>query len=112
MALFAAPQPMAEIHFAGPVVSWINLALTVFAVALEVVAFVHCLLQRSDAFSAIGTLSKGIWLALTGGGVVLSLLLGASPIGLLGMIGLVASAVYWLDVRPAIRDVVSGGGSW
>ena len=105
MALLAAggAEP-----FAYVVQAWIELAIMIFALVIEVVAFGHCLVQRPDAFVAIGTLSKGIWLAITGGAILVTLLL--SPVGLLGLIGITAAAIYLLDVRPALRDV--GDNSW
>lgn len=104
-------EALAAVRFAGPVVDTIELLIFIFAVTIEIAAFVHCLLQRSDAFKAVGTLSKGLWLALTGGAAVLSVLLLSSPIGILGLIGITAASVYLLDVRPAIRDLAGGGSS-
>ncbi|HEV7899496.1 MAG TPA: DUF2516 family protein [Planosporangium sp.] len=92
------------------VVSWINLLLLVFALVIEVWAFGHCLLQRPDAFAAIGTLPKGAWLAMLGGSVFVTLLSGATFI--LGLIAITIAAVYLLDVRPALRDAIDGRGSW
>ena len=73
--------------------------------------FVHCLVQRPDAFPAIGTLSKGIWLAMIG---VPPLVYAAhsTAFGILGLIAITIAAVYLLDVRPALRDAVEGDGSW
>ncbi|MGH3716984.1 MAG: DUF2516 family protein [Micromonosporaceae bacterium] len=101
---------LAAVRFAGPIVEIVDLIIFVFAVTIEVAAFVHCLLQRPDAFKAVGTLSKGLWLALTGGAALLSLLILSSPVGILGLIGITAASVYLLDVRPAIRDLAGGGG--
>jgi len=106
----AAMNAVVAVQFATPVVYWINVLLFIFAVVIEAAAFIHCLLQRPDAFRAVGTLSKGLWLALTGGAVFLSLLLLTSPTGLLGLIGIIAAAVYLLDVRPAIRNLSNGLG--
>lgn len=98
--------------FAYLVQYYATLLIALFALVIEVFAFVHCLLQRGDAFPAIGTLSKGIWLALIGGSIVLTLLLGVSPTGIIGMIGIIAAAVYILDVRPGLKDATSGSGPW
>lgn len=100
------------VQFAGPIVQWVKLLILIFAVVIEVTAFVHCLLQRPDAFRAVGSLSKGLWLALTGGSVFLSLLVVRSPTGIIGLIGIIAAAVYLLDVRPAIRNLSGGIGGW
>jgi hypothetical protein len=107
MAVAAAPL------FADPIMLVVGLVLTIAAVITEIVAFVHCLTQRHDAFAAINTLSKGIWLALLGGSMFLSLLLGFNPVtSIFGIIGLVAALVYLLDIRPALRDAVNGAGGW
>jgi hypothetical protein len=100
------------IDLVTPTVQYVDWALTLFALVLELFAFVHCLLQKREAFPAVGTLSKGIWLALTGIGALLTFFLGVSPFGLLGLIGLTAAAVYILDVRPGIKELSEGGSPW
>jgi len=89
----------------------IDYALLVIALIIEAFAFINCLTQRSDAFGAIGTLSKGLWLALTGAALLVTVL-SQYAVGLLGFIALTIAAVYLLDVRPALRDAVDGHGSW
>ncbi|HEY3503142.1 MAG TPA: DUF2516 family protein [Actinocatenispora sp.] len=98
--------------FAYLVQYYLTLVIALFAIVVEVFSFVHCVFQRRDAFPAIGTLSKGIWLLLLGGSVVLTLLLGVSPTGIIGMIGIIAAAVYILDVRPGLKDATGGSGPW
>ncbi len=98
------------------VISAINVSLLVATLVAEAVAFVHCLLQRADAFPAIGTLSKGMWLMVLAGCLLFTLLGLSSLFGVLAamiaMIPIVVVLVYLLDVRPALRDVVDGRGSW
>jgi hypothetical protein len=89
----------------------IELALLVVALAIEAFAFVNCLTQRADAFGVIGTLSKGVWLALTGGALLVTLLVQVA-LGILGMIAITIAAIYLLDVRPALRDTGDGPSSW
>jgi hypothetical protein len=89
----------------------INLALLIFALVIEGVAFVHCLTQRSDAFPAIGTLPKGGWLAILGVSLVLTLL-SQGPISIFGLIGIAAGLIYLLDVRVGLRDLSDGKGFW
>ncbi|MGC9670133.1 DUF2516 family protein [Planosporangium sp. 12N6] len=96
--------------FFNHVIAWVNLLLLVFALLIEVWAFGHCLLQRPDAFGAISTLPKGAWLAMLGGSILVTLLGG--PTFILGLIAITIAAVYLLDVRPALRDVIDGRGSW
>lgn len=99
------------VDIVSPVVTSINWVLFVFAVVIELVAFVHCVMQRRDAFEAIGTLPKGIWLALIGGSLLLTLVL-VSVSSIFGLIGITAAAVYLLDVRRGIRDLSDGNGPW
>lgn len=106
-----AGVPVLAVDIMSPVVNGINLVLFVFAMAIELVAFVHCVIQRRDAFEAVGTLSKGLWLALIGGSAALTLLLGSVG-NIFGLIGITAAAVYLLDVRRGIRDLSDGSGPW
>jgi hypothetical protein len=106
---------LATIDLVNPVTLGVSVVVLVFAVVIELAAFIHCLFQRRDAFNAVSTLPKGLWIALTLGGLILTVLIGISPtnpVNLFAMVGIVASAVYLLDVRPAIRDVTNGGGPW
>lgn len=89
----------------------IDLALLIFALVIEGVAFVHCLTQRSDAFPAIGTLPKGAWLAILGVALLLTLLF-FGPVSIFGLIGIAAASVYLLDVRIGLRDLTDGKGFW
>ncbi len=77
---------------------------TLMACAL---AFLHCLRARPDAFPAIGRHSKNLWLALTGGATLLSLVTPNS-IGYVGIASIVISGVYLLDIKPKITEITSG----
>lgn len=100
----------APVIFFDDVLYYLNYALLIGALVIELVAFVHCLLQRADAFATIGTFSKGIWLLLIGVSIVVTLF--SPPVGILALIAITISAVYLLDVRPALRDAVDGQGPW
>jgi hypothetical protein len=97
-------------NFAYPITGWFQFGLNLVILVVELFAFVNCATQRADAFSAVGSVSKGGWLALTGGALLFTLLLGF--ISLFGMIAVAAALVYLLDVRPALRDAVDGHGPW
>jgi hypothetical protein len=103
-------------HFYEYIIIYTGWVLTILTLVIEVVAFLHCLLQRADAFPAIGTLSKGLWLALIGGSTLFVLLGFGAQLGLLSgllsLVPIVVALVYLLDVRPALRDVVDGHGPW
>jgi hypothetical protein len=100
--------------FVDAVQAGIDNTLVVVAVVIEAFAFINCLIQRSDAFGAIGTLSKGAWLALTAASLLVTLLLQvpSGGIGLLGFIAITIAAIYLLDVRPALRDASDGSNPW
>ena len=102
-------------QFYGYVIDYIDLVLWLFCLVVEVAALLHCVVQRAEAFPAIGTMSKIAWLALIGGGLFLTAIspyLLGGPISIFPLIAIGIAAVYLLDVRPALRDAVDGHGSW
>jgi len=66
-------------------------------------AFVDCLTRPERAFPAMGKQTKQIWLAITGVAAAFALL------GFFALVALVAAIVYFVDVRPQVRQV-SGDG--
>ncbi|MGP4046353.1 DUF2516 family protein [Streptomyces sp. 2A115] len=74
--------------------------------ALGVVALVMAGLARDDAYRAANKQSKMFWLIILGVTVAVNLLV---PIIFLQIAGLIATIVFFVDVRPALREV-SGGG--
>jgi hypothetical protein len=97
--------------FYDSVVSYINLLVLILSLIVQGVALVHCLTQRGEGFPAIGTLPKGVWVAILAVCILLTLLVGTA-IGIFGLIGIAAAAIYLLDVRPGLRDLSDGKGSW
>jgi hypothetical protein len=97
--------------FYRAVVSDINLFVLILSLIVQGVALVHCLTQRGDGFAAIGTLPKGAWVAILAVCILLTLLV-SGPIGIFGLIGVAAAAIYLLDVRPGLRDLTDGKGFW
>lgn len=89
------------------VVARIDLFLMLLAVVLAVVAFIHCAIQRADAFTAIGTLQKPVWLVIIGVSPLLTLVLPFFQ-----FVTFAAAALYLLDVRPGLRDATDGGNPW
>ena len=57
-----------------------------------------------------GQADQAAWLAITAIALVVGLLFG--PLGILGLAGIVASIVYLVDVRPAVRQIQGGGDRW
>jgi Protein of unknown function (DUF2516) len=109
VAEFAAAPPL----FYITVESLLDWAILILTLVLLGWAFVHALLQRADAFTAVGTLSKPAWLAILGGlFLIVGLFIGLG--GAFGMlrifmwIGIAAAAYYLLETRRGIKDVSEG----
>ncbi|WP_030718428.1 DUF2516 family protein [Streptomyces sp. NRRL F-2580] len=73
---------------------------------LAVAAFVIALLAREDAYRAADKQTKTFWLVILGVTVLVDAFLGML---FLQIAGLVATIVFFVDVRPALKQV-SGGG--
>ncbi|WP_030155805.1 DUF2516 family protein [Glycomyces sp. NRRL B-16210] len=79
------------------------------AVLLCLLACIHCAAQKADAFSVVGTLSKGAWIGILILGAVFALVFGAyGRPSFFVLIALAASLVYLLDIRTGLKDI---GGS-
>jgi hypothetical protein len=83
---------------------WIGLALSTLILGLNLWAIVDCAIRPAPAFVAAGKLDKQKWLLITIGAFVAPFL-----IPFIGVLAVVGSIVYLVDVRPAIREVQSGG---
>jgi hypothetical protein len=90
---------------------YVDIVILIGLAVIEIVAFVNCLTQRSDAFAVVGSLSKPAWLGILGGAVLLTLLC-FFQLPILAFVAITAAAIYLLDVRPALRDATDGSGSW
>ncbi|WP_420878265.1 DUF2516 family protein [Streptomyces sporangiiformans] len=86
----------------GGFMSLLFLAMLVLAVAALVLAAV----ARDDAYRAADKQSKMFWMIILGVTVAVNLLV---PILFLQIAGLIATIVFFVDVRPALKQV-SGGG--
>ncbi|GAA3364981.1 DUF2516 family protein [Saccharopolyspora gregorii] len=104
-----------ELSFSGPpellLQFWILKVIWLAGLPLGLYAFVHALMQRADAFTAVGKLSKPAWLGITGAGLVLLAVFTSGPITIIWLAGLVGVLVYLLDVRPKVTEV-QRGSSW
>jgi hypothetical protein len=92
---------------------YLYLALGFIALGIEVWAFSDCVRRPGTAFEAAFKRTKGFWLALTGGAVVVGLLSAFSGGGfnLFQIIAIVAACVYLADVKPAVSQTSGRGGS-
>lgn len=86
----------------------IILALTVIAGTASLIAFIHAAVQRSDAFPAVGKQTKLLWVGILAVATLVIWL--SSVVGFLGLIGVVATLVYLVDVRPRVDEIQ--GKSW
>jgi hypothetical protein len=84
------------------------LVIMLVVLCLAVFAFIDAALRREDAYRAADKKTKPFWLIILGLAVVVNLpFLG---IVILQIVGLIASIVYLVDVRPALKQVMGGGG--
>ncbi|MFI9806612.1 DUF2516 family protein [Streptomyces sp. NPDC052301] len=83
--------------------------LKIVLMALAAFGLFDAAFRREDAFRAADKQNKVFWLIILGIALVVSAMF--SILGILPVAGLVASIVYIVDVRPALRQV-SGGNGW
>jgi len=84
------------------------------AFAVEAWAFIDAITRPSQAFVAVGKLTKQRWLLITGAAAVFGLafaLLGNAATSMLGIAAFVAAAVYLTDVRPKVKVFRKSGSS-
>lgn len=73
------------------------------AIIFGLVALVHVIRQRSDAFTAVNRLNKPAWIGIIIVSMLVFWFLGA--ISLIGIIGIVAVGIYMADVRPKVNEI-------
>ncbi|MEV8045708.1 DUF2516 family protein [Streptomyces griseoluteus] len=85
--------------------------LKIVLMALAAFALFDAAFRREDAFRAAGKQTKVFWLVILGIALVVSYLF--SILSILPAAGAVASIVYLVDVRPAVRALTGGNrGGW
>lgn len=64
---------------------------------------------RADAFDAADRKSRNIWAGMLVGSAIFLLLpwIGWAMLGIPLIAGLVITGIYWLDVRPQIKDILA-----
>ena len=70
----------------------------------NIIAFVHVIKTRPDAFVAANKQSKKFWLWLIIGSLVVTQIFGL--FSMLGIVGIIAVIVYLVDVKPAINEIL------
>jgi hypothetical protein len=86
------------------ITSLILLAGALVLFALEAWAFVDAVSHKPEVFEAAGKQTKTMWLVLLGIALAAHMLIW-HPIHLINLVGAVASIVYLVDVRPALRSM-------
>ena len=87
------------LHLSASLITVVLLA----ALVLQLYALVDAALAPAAAYVAAGKLTKQAWLAILAVAVVVVLLSGW--FGPLGLAAIIATIVYFVDVRPALRRV-------
>ncbi|MFW6033966.1 MAG: DUF2516 family protein [bacterium] len=82
--------------------------LTLGGLGLMIFALVDALRMNKQAFPAAGKLTKNMWLLILGVAVAANIAI-LNILSIFGIAGVIAAAVYVLDVRPAVRQVGGGG---
>lgn len=86
---------------------WQLIYLVTFVASLY--AFIEALRTPEQAFVVMDKQTKKLWVILTGIATGVSLLAVLSGTGMFVILGLVATLIFLLDVRPAVKGV--GGGN-
>jgi Protein of unknown function (DUF2516) len=73
-------------------------------------ALIDAATRREDGYRAAGKQTKPFWLIVLGLAFVVNLIFNI--LSFLPIIGLVATIVYMVDVRPAVRQISGGGRGW
>jgi hypothetical protein len=95
--------------FADTITAYLNWTIDLVAMVIEAWALIHCALQRSDAFTALGTLAKGGWLVILSLALLITIFFGVlGGTFLLGLIGLGFAGYYLLQVRSGFRELREG----
>ncbi|MFF7968504.1 DUF2516 family protein [Streptomyces sp. NPDC007903] len=85
--------------------------LKIVLMALAAFGLFDAAFRREDAFRAAGKQNKIFWLVILGIALVVSYLF--SILSILPIAGAVASIVYLVDVRPAVKALTGGNrGGW
>ncbi|WP_327344963.1 DUF2516 family protein [Streptomyces europaeiscabiei] len=82
--------------------------LKIVLMALAAFGLFDAAFRREDAFRAADKQTKVFWLVILGIALIVSYLF--SILSFLPIIGVIASIVYIVDVRPAVKQVSGGGG--
>ncbi|CAN5176308.1 DUF2516 family protein [soil metagenome] len=81
-------------------------SLEIGSLALGIWAFVDAVIRPTPLYTAADKLTKPAWLGISGGALAVAAL--TDVLSIFGLVALVASIVYLVDVRPALLAVQRG----
>jgi asparagine N-glycosylation enzyme membrane subunit Stt3 len=87
---------------------WIWQAIYLVTFVASLFALIEALRTPASAFEIMDKQTKKLWVILTGLATGLSLLAVLTGTGFLVIMGLVATLIFLLDVRPAVKGVQGG----
>ncbi|MDI1460091.1 DUF2516 family protein [Catellatospora sp. KI3] len=101
---------VAALPFAFLVESVIDKVLVLVVAALLLWAFVDCAMRRADAFVAVGTLQKTVWLLIVGVAALIMVFkfLRSWDFDFLAWLSSFVAAFYLLEVRRGLREAADG----
>jgi hypothetical protein len=94
----------------GALQGGLALVLTLGGLGVMAYALIDALRVRPEAFPAAGKQTKNIWLLILGIALAANLAL-FNVLTIFGIAGVIAAAVYILDVRPAVNQFRGGRSS-
>nr|WP_297991304.1 DUF2516 family protein [uncultured Actinomyces sp.] len=87
--------------FLSEAVRWSWIAAQAVSIVMGIWALVDSLMRPAEYYAAAGKSTKRFWNVVNAAGTAVVGLLGAAS--MFGLLGVVASAVYLVDVRPALQ---------
>ena len=90
------------------VLGYVVLLMTTIIGVAGLVGAALCVSTRDDAFTAADRQQKWVWTGM----LVASAVAMFINVQLLQWVGMVVIGLYWFDVRPQLKDIVSGGNTW
>jgi hypothetical protein len=77
------------------------LIASVMLFLVEILAIADVIGRTEDEFRRVGRGSRTVWLGVLGTAILVSILLSSRSV--LGLVGVIAAAYYFLDVRPRLK---------
>lgn len=87
---------------------WLEWGIYTAIAIAGVVGAIMAATVRDDAYEAAGRQRKWVWVGI----LAISALVTYTRFPFLSWIGMVAIGIYWFDVRPQIKDILSGNYGW